>query len=400
MDTLTRTVLHLLLVSALLCSLATAESAGFVLFIDGKTHRYLRSPSPNDAVRSRLMSIPEIGAAVSVLLGFVPPATLSAAGSAKLNEVLKPNPFDRPRAVFALEVSGIEGLQAADGVFRTAFKSKVVSDSDKVDIELPGDEVSVVSLDEGLADFTDKEISDFAYWLGGSYASDVSEALNGELTIPLASGSTMNLHLSKKAEREFIAGLLALFRHSRSAIELHEDLSQSTQRPAELIMGRFDGIKVLDLTVDNVAMHLNYDGEGLFDQTINILALQEQYGTEGVVQQGMELFSLALSKMIDLVQDAYKGQIVGVIFSNGTPLSKSETLNVVLTSRPSARWLEETKSTVNETLPEVARVFLVRKTLAWVSGIILIISTLLGIHFLLNMPLTRDTLLYSNVKLD
>jgi hypothetical protein len=76
----------------------------------------------------------------------------------------------------------------ANAMFNGAFKSKIVLGSDKAGIELPGtyalytlknmkicfiimtiyftrfvsgEEVSVVSLDEELADFTDKEISDF-----------------------------------------------------------------------------------------------------------------------------------------------------------------------------------------------------------------------------------------------
>lgn len=48
----------------------------------------------------------------------------------------------------------------------------------------------------------------------------------------------------QKADKEFMASLLALFHNSRRAIEMHEDLSQAIQGPAELIIGRFDGIKV------------------------------------------------------------------------------------------------------------------------------------------------------------
>ncbi|MBA0555447.1 hypothetical protein Golob_025625 [Gossypium lobatum] len=97
-------------------------------------------------------------------------------------------------------------------------------------------------------------------------------------------------------------------------------------------------------------------------------------------------------------------------------------MNMMYTSRPSLRWLEETKSSLNTTL---AAQMLVRRTLAWITGVVLLIATLLGkftlsilltdlgvlmklfftllsvaVYFLLNMPLTRDTLLYSNVKLD
>jgi hypothetical protein len=52
-------------------------------------------------------------------------------------------------------------------------------------------------------------------------------------------------------------------------------------------------------------------------------------------------------------------------------------LDVVLTSQPSARWLEETKTPSNGTIAEVA---LVRMTLAWITGIVLIIATLLGVR--------------------
>ncbi|XWS13452.1 hypothetical protein CRYUN_Cryun36dG0038400 [Craigia yunnanensis] len=91
-------------------------------------------------------------------------------------------------------------------------------------------------------------------------------------------------------------------------------------------------------------------------------------------------------------------QIVGVIVFNGVRQPESKKLmNVMFTSRSSPRWLAETKSSLNTTL--VAQV-LVRRTLAWVTGVVLLIATLLGVYFFLNMPLTRDTLLYSNVKLD
>ena len=48
---------------------------------------------------------------------------------------------------------------------------------------------------------------------------------------------------------------------------------------------------------------------------------------------------------------------------------------MVSATRPGARWLVETKG-VNAT---VAEVVLVRRTLAWVTGVILLISTLIGV---------------------
>lgn len=373
MDSLVRGIFLLLIVSALVCFQSRADSSGTVFFIDTLKHQYLRSPSPSDVVGSDSMLNSEVGAAVSVLLGFAPPATLSESGSTKLNEVLTPNPFNRPRAVFMLEVRGVDDpkfmVKLDNTHFSDAFSSKISPSSDKVDIQLPDDEVSVIFLDEQLEDRTDKEIHDLVSWLGGSYVADASEPLSGELTFPLANDMDLNLHMSKKAERDFTLSLLALFHNMKRAMEMHE--AQSMLRSAELMMGSFDGVG----------------------------ALRDQYGPEGVAQQAMELLLGTLSKMFDSLQTTYKGQIVGVILFNGSPLPESETvLNLMSTSLPSPRWLVEVEASKNATI--IAEVMLVRRTLAWLTGIILLIATLIGIYFLLNMPLTRDTLLYSNVKLD
>ncbi|CAL1354456.1 unnamed protein product [Linum trigynum] len=367
-----RVLVALLLVSSFLCSSAKAERSGTVLFIDGQGHKYLRSPSTNGGVQSQSMLIPEVADAVSVLLGFAPSATLSAAGSSKLNGVLEPNPFDRPRAVFMLEVTGIKDLPQASisaiEKYSHALQRNTVLGSEKAKIELPGGEVSVVHLDDGLEDFTEKEITDLASFLGGSYVTDASQTMNGDIMgITLASG-TMNLHLSKEADRKYVRMLLALMRNSKRARLMHEDLSQGTRRPAELTIGCFDGIK----------------------------ALREQYGTESIVQQGEELLLSVLSMVLDSLQAAYKGQLVAVV--SFKPESQTK-LDVVLTDWPSARMLVESNVSpvLNATILEVA---LVRTTLAWLTGIILLVSTLIGVCMLLNMPLTKDTLLYSNVKLD
>ncbi|CAN1334608.1 hypothetical protein LINPERPRIM_LOCUS36467 [Linum perenne] len=331
-----RLLTALLLVSSLLFSSAKAESSGTVLFIDGHDQQYIRSESTIDGIQSQSLSIPEVSDAVSVLLGFAPSAALSEAGSAKLNGVLMPNPFDRPRAVFMLEVTGMKGLPhakiSAIEKFSKALRRNMAFGSGKAQIELPGEEVSVVYLDEGVTDSTEKEISDL------------------------------------EADRKFVLSLLALMRNSKRAILMHEDLSKGTQRPAELTIGCFDGIK----------------------------ALHEQYGTANVVQQGEELLFSIVSLVLDSLQAAYKGQLVAVVSLK----PESETrLDVVLTNWPSARMLAETNISplINITILEVA---LVRTTLAWLTGIILLISTLIGVCMLLNMQVTKDSLLYSNVKLD
>ncbi|XP_012491537.1 uncharacterized protein LOC105803707 isoform X2 [Gossypium raimondii] len=97
----------------------------------------------------------------------------------------------------------------------------------------------MISLDHPLGDYCEEEINEFASWLGGSYATDVTKPLDGVLTIPLANG----FDCLQKVHREFATKLFALYRNIRKAMERHEDLSQTLCRPAELIMGSFDGIK-------------------------------------------------------------------------------------------------------------------------------------------------------------
>ncbi|XP_022761922.1 uncharacterized protein LOC111307883 [Durio zibethinus] len=371
---LTMKIFSLFLISSFLFSFSRAESTGSVFFIDSSTHQFLRTKSSNHVAQPESMLLSEVGATVSVLLGFAPSTTLSAAGSSKLNEVLIPNPFDRPRAVFMLAVSGVDDplvVEPKNALFIKALKNSVDLGSSKADIQLPDEEeVSVISLDEPLGDCTEEEIKDFASWLGGLYVTDATKPLHGVLTIPLANGDNVNLHMSKKVHREFASKLFALSLNVRKALEIHEDLSQSLHRSAELIMGSFDGVK----------------------------SLQEHHDSDGVDKQGMRLLLATLSKIFDSLQTAYEGQIVGVIVFNGVPLPESKRLmNVMYTSRPSLRRLAETKSYDNITL---AAQVLVRRTLAWVTGVVLLIATLMGVYFLLNMPLTRDTLLYSNVKLD
>ncbi|XP_057957505.1 uncharacterized protein LOC131150667 [Malania oleifera] len=373
--------LRTLILLSLLYLHARAEGTGSIFFLDSPSNQFLRTRSSDAVAEFDSMLLPEVGAAISVLLGFAPSATLSAASSSKLNKVLVPNPFNRPRAVFMLEVKGAEGSElAVDPVLshRTLkLKVKTLPGSNKAEIQLPDEEeVSLVSLTEPLSldsdmDSTDKGLKDFASWFGGSYTANALKPLSGELNIPLANGVDLKLHMSKEADRKFTESLMSLIHNIKSAIKMHEDLSQSIQHPAELMTGCFEGIK----------------------------ALQKQYGSEGVAELGTELFFTAMSKIFDSLQAAHKGQLVGVIFLNEKPSSESEaTFNVMSASRSSSRWLVETTGSSNSTIaPEVV---FVRRTVAWVTGVVLIIATLLGVYFLLNMPLTRDTLLYSNVKLD
>ncbi|CAN8258307.1 unnamed protein product [Cochlearia groenlandica] len=340
------------------------EASGSVFFIDGSNNQFLL---PKSEVIP--MSVSEISAAVSALLGFSPPATLTPDGSSKLNRILKPNPFERPHAAFVLEIAGADDALVetyrSHSLLGNAIRSSISSDSYEVDIELPESEVAVVSVNEpSLADVTDKDINDFASWLGGSYVTGSAESLSGLLSIPLASGgANVEFHLEKEVERKFALNLLELYQNIKRSVNFHE-------RPAELTVGRFHGID----------------------------ALAKEYG-QGMAKQGMDVLLATVSKLFDMLETSHKGQIVGVILLDERVNQESANLLTVgSSSRPAARSMADVELTPGAII--IAQVILVRLTLAWLTGIILLIATILGVYFLMTMPLTKDTLLYSNVKLD
>ncbi|PWA89839.1 type 1 membrane protein [Artemisia annua] len=365
-------LIFLIIISSIFCLQSTADGSGSVYFLDSSINNYFHSPSSS---QSKSMSLPEVGAAISVLLGFAPPSTLSSESSEKLNEVLTANPFNRPHAVFLLEINGfgdkLPDLGSDSDIFSSALKNEVVIEDAEIQLS-DEDELSLVSLNDPLSadmEFTDQDLTNFASWLDGSYVT-ASEPLTGELTVSLANDVQLELHMSKKADREFIRSIIYLIHNVQRAVQLHEDLPEST--PAELIKGQFDGFK----------------------------AFQEHYGTNDIVQKGAELLVTSVSKIYDSLQARYKGQIVGVVTFNGSPAKESDTvLPVKFTTRPSSRMLEEVEGSHDAAIL-IVEVLLVRRTLAWITGIILLISTLMGTWFLLYMPITKDTLLYSNVKLD
>ncbi|XP_010527482.1 PREDICTED: uncharacterized protein LOC104804814 [Tarenaya hassleriana] len=369
---------YIFVVSLLLAPISRGEAGGSVFFIDGQKNQYIRERSSVDVHEHETppMSSTVVSAAVTVLLGFAPLATLTADGSSKLNSILKPNPFEIPRTVFMLEVAGADDAlvraYSSRSLLGNAFKSNIVSDSFKADIELPDEsEVAVVSLDEPFSGMTDKDISDLVSWIGGSYVADSTRPLAGVVSIPLSNGDSVEFHLAKNGERRFAMNLLVLSQNIRQAISLHEDLLAGIETPAELMVGRLSGIN----------------------------DLREESG-EGKAKQGMEILLATLSRIFNLLQKSHQGKIVGLVVFDGRTHEESEKLlNVVHSYRESPRWLAEENGASNSTTRH-AEILIVRRTLAWLTGIILLVATLLGIYFMVNMPLTRDTLLYANVKLD
>ncbi|KAJ6817063.1 uncharacterized protein M6B38_413005 [Iris pallida] len=350
------TKLNLLIFLCMLVLQSRAEISGSVVFLDAPGHSFFRSrPSEIDG-EEKPLSTNEVAATISVLLGSAPPASLSADSSAKLNEVLFPNPFDRPSAVFLLEVVGINDpllpIVYSNGKVGSTFSSSVI-DSDRASIQLTDeDEVSVTYIDGPLCDkcdaaYVEKELSDLAQWLEGTYIGS-PDSLDGKLSFSLSSDSSFNLQMSKESDRHFALSLVALRKNIKKTVEFNEDFTGNSMSTAELLIGQFTGIE----------------------------ALKEEYGSGHTVQQGMELLKATLTKSFELLQKSHGGKIVGVLLSNSKPNPELGAMIDVKISARESRWLEEAKLPNATTIAEV---ILVRRSLALITGIILLVSTLIGI---------------------
>ncbi|KAK3122465.1 hypothetical protein QOZ80_8BG0669940 [Eleusine coracana subsp. coracana] len=363
---------HQFLLLPLLLAVAAAASkqgqdhgASSAIFIDGASHRYLRNPQDDDKDTS--MSLNEVSAAVSVLLGFAPPTSLPVHSSAQLNKVLLPNPFHRPRAVFLLQIDGSHApvdnfISEASSSFKIRIEgahsaAPGITDKDEL-IVIHSDE----SLDVSISYYLDNDFSNLANWLEGSYQKS-----SGKLVVPLESGNSLTLLLDKEADLKFASNLVSLLKTIERGIQVHEDFS-GVISPAELLVCHFTGIK----------------------------DLEDEYGSTEIVRQGTEVVQRAFTKAFESLQGAYKGKIVGLVISTKQASASLGSIIGAPSSLRISRQLEE----ASQTNATVASVLLVRKSLAWITGIILLVSTLIGVCLLMNMPLTRDTLLYSNVKID
>ncbi|GJN04313.1 hypothetical protein PR202_ga21854 [Eleusine coracana subsp. coracana] len=232
------------------------------------------------------MSLNEVSAAVSVLLGFAPPTSLPVHSSAQLNKVLLPNPFHRPRAVFLLQIDGSHA--PVDNFISEASSSFKIRIEDKDElIVIHSDE----SLDVSISYYLDNDFSNLANWLEGSYQKS-----SGKLVVPLESGNSLTLLLDKD--------------------------------------------------------------------------LEDEYGSTEIVRQGTEVVQRAFTKAFESLQGAYKGKIVGLVISTKQASASLGSIIGAPSSLRISRQLEEASQT-NAT-----------------------------VCLLMNMPLTRDTLLYSNVKID
>lgn len=218
----------------------------------------------------------------------------------------------------------------------------------------------------------EKELSDLALWLGGFYSGG-QKPLQGNLSIPLSKESILTFNLLKGADQIFAKELVSLYQNIRRIAAMHENIVESSPDTAELLLGSFAGVE----------------------------ALQEHYGHNNIPCEGLELFLNVAVKLFNSLQLSYGGQIVGIVaINNNVVPSFQEMLDIKLTSRNSRLLSELDSSKSGAPNFAIIQALLIRRAVAWSMAFILLVATLVGVYYLFSMPLTRDTLLYSSVKLD
>lgn len=82
----------------------------------------------------------------------------------------------------------------------------------------------------------DKELSDFASWLSGSYVS-------GEPTISFENKADLRFQLIKKVDTDFVPYLISLMYNVQRVVKIHQDWSGGVRHLSEQKTGRCDGFK-------------------------------------------------------------------------------------------------------------------------------------------------------------
>ncbi|GBG74569.1 hypothetical protein CBR_g18980, partial [Chara braunii] len=368
-----------------------------VVFVDNLGGKFFRSRSGLDtAARTEVdvWSARTVTAATAVLLGVSPPVTIDSATAEKLDDLLRPDPFVRPQSVFSLLLSGAsrDVLSANGTAFSSAgidnfqWRNLVVDASTehkgtqqemgshllRLLSAIPktaGEEVRVLHVgcqdaSECGAKCMDEALLSVAESAGGQYKPD-SEAGKGVLTVNFPEGGFIELDMKKTADSELLTELVCLHRSIEQLVKRQQESPLSASDQPELIISTMSASEELWQDSDSVRAAnvgrflfsclaqelkkylLGYDGKA----TVQIAFLGDNAG---------DMHGKSMNAIQDLRRELLRGYPADVI----------------------------------------AATMLVRRAVAWTTGIIVLIGVLLGLCCLCYMPTTRDSLLYSGAKLD
>lgn len=336
-------------------SFAKATQLGSVSFLEGTPGSYLRIAASN-SIQDGVFSYADVSAVTAVLLGSAPPSSISDESSSKLNELLVPNPFHRPHAVLMLT---LEPIKAGDNIGTMLAQHRELQlETTRGTLSLPED-ATILSLNRTLQEsaVTDAELQELASFLGGSYDTS-KEPLRGVLSICLPDGGVLTLDFEKKEHQALAHELSSILQHAKDAAATLD------KKAGGLVVG---------------AVRLAKE-------------VYEEPGSSITLREASDLLHMVVTKVFTYLDTALNGGLVGVIVH-----APEQILDVSFSWGPSRLRLLQTSS---DTITAAAAEILTETILAYITGILFVVAMIIGTCFLFKMPLTRDTLLYSGVKLD
>lgn len=339
-------------------SCATATQLGSVSFIESTPGSYLRSASSN-RLQGSIFSYADVSAVMAVLLGAAPQSSISDESASKLNELVAPNPFHRPNAVLLLTLEQIKGVdQRGNSASVSAQHRGLQLEATRGLFVLPEDAM-LLSLNTTFQEsvVTDGELRELASFLGASYEAS-KEPSSGVLSLGLPDGDMITLDFDKKQDKALGYKLHTLFRH-----------------------------------MEDVATNLDTRSTGLVAGALTVAKeLYEEPDSSVTLREASELLHLVATKVFTYLDTALNGGLVGVIVH-----AQEQIFDMSLNWGPSRlQLLQAPSNTITSTVAEV----LTETIIAYITGILFIVALIIGTCFLFKMPVTRDTLLYSGVKLD
>lgn len=360
-------LLHAFAALMLFCGAGThlfvqANKVGSVTFFEGRPGTYLRRVS-YDTLQERTFSSEDVSATVAVLLGLSPPSSISQESASKLNDLLTPDPFHRPQGVLVLTVKQVETGEIIG--FSSAPYRQLAPENGQALLAIPDDiGVSLLnsSFNEELESTdVDLQLHELASFLGGSFESG-TDLLKGELTVHTQNDDVLSLDLSKKADRMLALEVVAMFQSIKESVAAQDH--HNKQLPRGLFFGTIASTEIL---------YKDFDGSITAEQASHLLLLFAR-------------------KMFNYINSAYNGSLVGVILN-----AEEDILDLKITMGPSRLLLLAASSTTDTATVAAA---LTEKIITYTTALILLVALIIGTCFLFKMPVTRDTLLYSGVKLD
>eukprot|EP00270_Netrium_digitus_P004997 TRINITY_DN1650_c0_g1_i1.p1 TRINITY_DN1650_c0_g1~~TRINITY_DN1650_c0_g1_i1.p1 ORF type:complete len:311 (-),score=82.93 TRINITY_DN1650_c0_g1_i1:332-1264(-) len=304
----------------------------------------------------------------------------------KLDLLLSPDVFHRPSAVVVVNLEGLRTEWVRDNVEGTKYRFLAIEDSavEPAASHSPEHElvlakqfskldIHVVDNENGRRACSGNCLMNELSSLGWIQSSDVSVHLEDmKVSLP---GSSEVLDMSKEEDVWAVRDFLSMLRTIKE-----EAIDFRPGRHSLILYGKTTGLKKL---------------------TLQYNAPMEKIRAVG------QLFFSALVDALSEMQHQSGGMIAPIVFMGEDNAAADTALQLMLTKakqlaaaplgmsmpRVSERILTET--TVTLTYDE-----LVQRVVMWMTGLVLLIASLMTVYALAYMPITKDTLLYSGAKLE